>query len=121
MTIAGLITSVQRKITKRGDAWAIVTVEDLEGAIDVLLFPSSYQLASTMLLEDTIVVVKGNLNRDKDQPEVHGREVSQPSLSRPPRVRSRSRCRRRAARRRWSSSSRTSCAPTRAPPRCGSS
>jgi DNA polymerase III subunit alpha len=80
VTIAGLITSVQRKITKRGDAWAIVTVEDLEGAIDVLLFPSSYQLASTMLLEDTIVVVKGNLNRDKDQPEVHGREVSQPSL-----------------------------------------
>jgi DNA polymerase-3 subunit alpha len=80
VTIAGLITSVQRKITKRGDAWAIVTVEDLEGAIDVLLFPSSYQLASTILLEDTIVVVKGNLNRDKDQPEVHGREVSQPSL-----------------------------------------
>jgi DNA polymerase-3 subunit alpha len=30
-----------------GNAWAIVTVEDLEGAIDVLLFPSDYQLAST--------------------------------------------------------------------------
>jgi DNA polymerase-3 subunit alpha len=80
VTIAGLITGVQRKITKRGDAWAIITVEDLEGAIDVLLFPSSYQLSSTMLLEDTIVVIKGTLNRDKDQPELHGREVSMPAL-----------------------------------------
>ncbi len=80
VTIAGLITGVQRKMTKRGDNWAIVTVEDLEGAIDVLLFPSNYQLASTMLLEDTIVVIKGMLNREKDQPELHGREVSQPAL-----------------------------------------
>ena len=40
VTVSGLITSVQRKITKRGDAWAMVTVEDLEGGIDVLLFPS---------------------------------------------------------------------------------
>ena len=44
----GWSPSVQRKITKRGDAWAMVTLEDLEGAIDVLLFPSAYQLASTL-------------------------------------------------------------------------
>src|SRR5690606_36744430 len=50
ITISGLVTSVQRKITKRGDAWAMVTLEDLDGAIDVLLFPSSYQLASTYLV-----------------------------------------------------------------------
>ena len=80
VTIAGLITEVQRKITKRGDVWAIITVEDIDAAIDVLLFPSNYQLAATILLEDTIVVVKGTLNRDKDQPEIHGREVTQPSL-----------------------------------------
>ena len=49
VTICGLITSVQRKVTKKGDSWAMVTVEDLEGAIDVLLFPSAYQLSSTLL------------------------------------------------------------------------
>ncbi len=59
----------------------MVTLEDLEGAIDVLLFPSSYQLASTMLTEDTIITVKGRLSRQKDQPEVHGQEVSVPDLS----------------------------------------
>jgi DNA polymerase III subunit alpha len=81
VTISGLITSVQRKITKRGDAWAMVTLEDLEGAVDVLLFPSSYQLASTLLNEDAIVTVKGRLSRSKDQPELHGLEVTVPELS----------------------------------------
>ncbi len=80
VTVSGLITSVQRKITKRGDAWAMVTVEDLEGGIDVLLFPSAYQLASTLLNEDAIVTVKGRLSRSKDQPELHGQEVSVPDL-----------------------------------------
>ncbi|QNN53076.1 DNA polymerase III subunit alpha [Nocardioides mesophilus] len=84
VTISGLLTSVQRKITKRGDAWAMVTVEDLEGAIDVLLFPSAYQLASTLLIEDAIVTVKGRVSRSKDQPELHGQEVSVPDLSEGP-------------------------------------
>ena len=81
ITISGLVTSVQRKITKRGDAWAMVTLEDLDGAIDVLLFPSSYQLASTYLVEDAILTVKGRLSRSKDQPEIHGQEVTVPDLS----------------------------------------
>jgi len=81
VTICGLITSVQRKITKRGDAWAMVTLEDLEGGIDVLLFPSAYQVSSTLLTEDAIVTVKGRLSRSKDQPELHGQEISVPDLS----------------------------------------
>ena len=56
---------MQRKITKRGDTWAIVTLEDLDGAIDVLLFPSAYQLASTYLTEDAILTVKGRLSREQ--------------------------------------------------------
>ena len=79
--ISGLVTSVQRKITKRGDAWAMVTLEDLDGAIDVLLFPSSYQLASTLLVEDAILTVKGRLSKSKDQPEIHGQEVSVPDIT----------------------------------------
>jgi DNA polymerase-3 subunit alpha len=84
ITISGLVTSVQRKITKRGDAWAMVTLEDLDGAIDVLLFPSSYQLASTYLVEDAILTVKGRLSKSKDQPEIHGQEVTVPDISEGP-------------------------------------
>ncbi|MGN6782829.1 MAG: DNA polymerase III subunit alpha [Marmoricola sp.] len=80
VTVSGLVTSVQRKITKRGDTWALVTLEDLEGAIDVLLFPSSYQLAQPLLLEDSVITVKGRISRSKDTPELHGQEVSAPDL-----------------------------------------
>ncbi|NPC95368.1 DNA polymerase III subunit alpha [Nocardioides sp. zg-DK7169] len=81
ITITGLVTQVQRKITKRGDAWAMITLEDLDGAIEVLLFPSSYQLASSYLVEDAILTVKGRLSRSKDQPEIMGQEVSVPDIS----------------------------------------
>ncbi|QZY27945.1 DNA polymerase III subunit alpha [Nocardioides coralli] len=81
ITISGLVTGVQRKITKRGDTWAMVTLEDLDGAIDVLLFPSAYQLASTLLTEDAILTIRGRLSRSKDQPEIHAQEVTVPDLS----------------------------------------
>ncbi len=84
ITISGLVTSVQRKVTKRGDTWAMITLEDLDGAIDVLLFPSSYQLASTLLTEDAILTVRGRLSRSKDQPEVHAQEVTVPDLNEGP-------------------------------------
>ena len=81
VTICGLITAVNRKITKKGDAWATITLEDLDGAIEVLLFPSSYQLAAPHLVEDAIVKVKGQLSRDKEQPEIRAQEVTVPDLS----------------------------------------
>jgi DNA polymerase III subunit alpha len=80
ITITGLITSVQRKITRKGDTWAVITVEDLDGAIDVLLFPGTYQLAGSLLAEDAIVTVRGKLSRNKDQPEIRGEEVTIPDL-----------------------------------------
>jgi len=81
VTVSGLVTSVQRKITKRGDTWAMISLEDLDGAIDVLLFPSAYQLAATYLTEDAIITVRGRLSRSKDQPELHAQEVTVPDLS----------------------------------------
>jgi DNA polymerase-3 subunit alpha len=79
-TICGLITTVTRKVTKTGNAWAIVTVEDLEGSIDVLFFPNDYQLAATLLVEDTVVSVQGRLDKSKDQAELRGRAVSTPAM-----------------------------------------
>jgi DNA polymerase III subunit alpha len=84
ITVTGLITSVQRKITRKGDTWAVVTIEDLDGAIDVLLFPGTYQLAGGLLAEDAIVSVRGKLSRSKDQPEIRGEEVTVPDLDEGP-------------------------------------
>jgi len=81
ITVTGLVTGVQRKITKRGDTWAVVTLEDLDGGIEVLMFPSTYQLAGSLLAEDTILTVRGRLSRSKDTPEIRAEEVTLPDLT----------------------------------------
>jgi DNA polymerase-3 subunit alpha len=81
VTIGGLITALQRKVSKRGDTWAIVTVEDLEGSVDVMFFPATYQLYATRLTEDEIVVVKGRLDRREEAPQLIASELSMPDLA----------------------------------------
>jgi len=83
-TIAGMITAVTRKQTKNGDLWAIVTVEDLEASVEVLLFPKAYQLVAMQLATDTIVRVKGRVVGKDDGVEVRGTDVSFPDVSEGP-------------------------------------
>ncbi len=85
VTIAGMISGLQRKMTKAGNAWAIVTVEDLEGAVEVLFFPQAYQAVSALLAEDLVVVVRGRLNRRDDVPTVYGSDLTIPDISEGPR------------------------------------
>lgn len=65
-TIGGLITSVQRKTTKQGSSWAIITLEDLEGSIEIMVFPQTYLPVSTSLVEDAVIVVRGRVDRSED-------------------------------------------------------
>ncbi|KAB8168686.1 DNA polymerase III subunit alpha [Streptomyces sp. 3MP-14] len=81
VTIGGIISGLQRKMTKQGNAWAIATVEDLAGSIDCMFFPASYQLVSTQLVEDTVVFVKGRLDKREDVPRLVAMELMVPDLS----------------------------------------
>ncbi|SFC73971.1 DNA polymerase-3 subunit alpha [Streptomyces aidingensis] len=81
ITIGGIVSGLQRKMTKQGNAWAIATVEDLEGSIDCMFFPASYQLVSTQLVEDTIVFVKGRLDKREDVPRIVAMELMVPDLA----------------------------------------
>jgi DNA polymerase-3 subunit alpha len=81
VTIAGMITSITRKTTKRGDIWAVITVEDLEASVEVLLFPKAYDLVSTVIAEDTVVRVKGRVRDDDDSIALIGQELTLPDVS----------------------------------------
>ncbi|MEV0192128.1 DNA polymerase III subunit alpha [Kitasatospora purpeofusca] len=81
VTIGGIISGLQRKMTKQGNAWAIATVEDLAGSIDCMFFPASYQLVSSQLVEDAVVFVRGKVDRREDVPRLMGMELSAPDLS----------------------------------------
>jgi len=81
VTIGGLITQIQRKVSRRGDSWAIVTVEDLEGAIDVMFFANSYTQHSMNLMEDRIVVIRGRVDKREEQVKVMALDMSMPDIS----------------------------------------
>ncbi|KAE8762879.1 DNA polymerase III subunit alpha [Georgenia thermotolerans] len=81
VNIAGLVTSLQRKMTKNGNPWAIATVEDMSGSIEVLFFPQTFATVSTALAEDTIVTVRGRLNRRDDIPTIYAQEMTLPDVS----------------------------------------
>ncbi|WP_303950264.1 DNA polymerase III subunit alpha [Rothia mucilaginosa] len=81
VTIAGLITSLTRKTTKQGNLWAIAQVEDLAGSVEVLFFPQTYQTVSTMLAPDTVVTVRGRLNRRDGQVALYAQEMTIPDIS----------------------------------------
>ncbi|RLV55903.1 DNA polymerase III subunit alpha [Aeromicrobium phragmitis] len=77
--ICGLITNVQRRLSKKGDTWASVTIEDLEGSVDVMVFPAAYNLAAPVLVQDSIVVVKARLRRSDDGVDLSAQEITRPA------------------------------------------
>ena len=85
VTIAGLITGLQIKRTKKGDLWAIATLEDLAGAVECLFFPSAYMTVQTMLSQDVVAVVKGKVNRRDDSVSIYAQELFLPELTDGPR------------------------------------
>ncbi len=65
--IAGIITSVKKKITKNNKMMAFVTVEDLYGQIEVIAFENVYMSSQNNLIEENIVLVEGRLSIREDE------------------------------------------------------
>ncbi|MGL5866981.1 MAG: DNA polymerase III subunit alpha, partial [Dermatophilaceae bacterium] len=85
VTVAGLITGLQVKRTKKGDLWAIVTLEDLAGSIECLFFPSTYMTVSSMLQQDRLAVVRGRINRRDDTVSIYAQDLTLPEVTDGPR------------------------------------
>jgi DNA polymerase-3 subunit alpha len=79
--IGGILSGVTRKVTKKGDAWAAATLEDLGGAIEVLFFPNSYQLYATAIADDAVVIVKGKVDMREDVPKLIAMDLTIPDLT----------------------------------------
>ncbi len=84
VTIGGLITGVQRKVAKNGNAWAIVTVEDLEGAVEALFFAKTYTTHALNLVEDRVVVIRGRLDKREENLRFTALDMTMPDISAAP-------------------------------------
>jgi DNA polymerase III subunit alpha len=86
VNLAGILTGVTRRITKQGRPWASASLESLDGAVEVLFFPNTYELVGQYIAEDAIVVVRGRVDRRDDQPRLMAMDLSIPDISQPDEV-----------------------------------
>jgi len=79
-TVAGVVTALSRKYTKRGDLMATFVLEDLASAIEVMVFPKTMLQFGDLLASDAIVTVKGRVDAREDEPKLMAMEITRPEL-----------------------------------------
>jgi DNA polymerase-3 subunit alpha len=62
VTIGGIITEKKNKITKNNNMMAFITLEDLYGSVECIVFPATYDKYNRYIEEDMPVVVEGRLS-----------------------------------------------------------
>jgi DNA polymerase III subunit alpha len=79
-TVAGVVTTLSRKYTKRGDLMATFVLEDLGAAIEVMVFPKTMLQFGDLLTPDAIVTVKARVDTRDDSPKLMALEITRPDV-----------------------------------------
>jgi DNA polymerase-3 subunit alpha len=66
VTIGGMIRSIKTIKTKKGELMAFVTLEDLQGAVEITVFSSLYANVYDLLTDDNTLLVRGFLQKDEN-------------------------------------------------------
>ncbi len=66
-TIGGMIADKKIKYTKNDKIMAFLTLEDLVGSVEVIVFPNAYEKYSAQLMEDNKVFIEGRISVEEDR------------------------------------------------------
>lgn len=71
ITLGGIIVDKKNKITKNNNMMAFITVEDLVGSVECIVFPLTYERYIKYLNEDELVIINGKINMSEvDEPKI---------------------------------------------------
>ncbi len=70
VALGGTIKEARRITTKKGDTMCIVQLEDMYGSISVTVFPRVYEQTAELWEEETVVVVRGEVQVRNDEPGI---------------------------------------------------
>ncbi len=74
--LGGMISAVQQGFSKKsGKPYAMVTVEDLEGTVSMLLMNENYDKFSSLLVQGKALLIVGEVNNDEDRPKLFPQEI----------------------------------------------
>ncbi len=77
VVVGGTIKEARRITTKNGDAMCVVQLEDMFGTIGVTVFPRVYEETAELWVEDTVVIIKGEVQVRRDEPGILCKSVEQ--------------------------------------------
>ncbi|MBW2010217.1 MAG: DNA polymerase III subunit alpha [Deltaproteobacteria bacterium] len=63
--IGGIVKSIKAIRTKKGDPMAFVTIEDMQGSVEVVIFSSVYKEVEDLLVDDSPILVQGELKKEE--------------------------------------------------------
>ena len=69
VTVAGVRQTSRRSRTAKGDMMLFLTIEDLQGTLDVILFPDVYRIAKSFLDSNSPLLITGVVEMDKERGE----------------------------------------------------
>jgi DNA polymerase-3 subunit alpha len=77
VTIAGLVTEIRSLITKKGDSMAILTIEDITGTLNAVMFPRTWNEHRDKVVNDGVLVVYGKADTSRGDVQIIVDSVTQ--------------------------------------------
>jgi DNA polymerase-3 subunit alpha len=74
-SIGGIVAACRQLKTRKGDRMAVLTLEDAQGSVEVIVFPELYQRAASLLEVGTLILIRGKLERDDETIRIVAAEV----------------------------------------------
>lgn len=80
VTVAGVITFIEEKTTRKGAHMATITLEDITGSVSCIFFPGSYVKVQDGLIQDAVAFVSGRLDLRDGSPQFIGSRIEIPDM-----------------------------------------
>ncbi len=73
--LCGIVTTVKTMLTKKGDRMAYLTLEDLQGTVEVIAFPDLYKAAGPLIAPERVVRLTGTIDRGDKGTKLRGSKI----------------------------------------------
>jgi DNA polymerase III subunit alpha len=73
--LCGIVTTVKSMLTKKGDRMAYLTLEDLHGVVEVIVFPDLYKQAGELVVPERLVRITGTIDRGDKGTKIRGVKI----------------------------------------------
>ena len=71
VTIGGIVTLKRNMVTKNNNMMAFITLEDIYGAVECIVFPATYDRYNSLIDEDSLIIIEGNISaNEEDEPKI---------------------------------------------------